>query len=85
MATVRLTDAKAGFSNIIYEAAAGEFVTITKPAAVIVRSGAAEGAEEALRTDRPSLVQYLKSFPVDIELDDGEFARNSVPSRDIDL
>ena len=88
MATVSLKDAKAGFSSMVDQAAAGEFVTITrhgKPAAVIVSVGAAEAAKKALQKDRPSLVQYLKTFPVDIDPDDDVFARNPMPSRDIDL
>ena len=88
MATVSLKDAKAGFSNMVDQAAAGEFVTITrhgKRAAVIVSVVAAEAAKKALQKDRPSLVQYLKTFPVDIDPDDDVFARNPMPSRDVDL
>ncbi|QFI69653.1 hypothetical protein EKH55_4779 [Sinorhizobium alkalisoli] len=46
--------------------------------------GAAEAAKKALRK-RPSLVQYLRSFPADLNLDDDVFARNPAPSREVDL
>ncbi|UTY46652.1 type II toxin-antitoxin system Phd/YefM family antitoxin [Sinorhizobium fredii] len=88
MSTVSLKDAKAGFSNIVDQAAAGEFVTITRhgrAAAVLVSVGAAEAAKKALHKEPPSLVQYLKSFPADIDLDDDVFARNPAPSREVDL
>jgi prevent-host-death family protein len=88
MSTVSLKDAKASFSNVIDQAAAGEFVTITRhgrAAAVIVSVGAAEAARKALAKDRPSLVQYLKTFPADIDADDDVFARNPAPSREADL
>lgn len=88
MSTISLKDAKAGFSNIVDQAAAGEFVTITRhgrAAAVLVSVGAAEAARKALHRVQPSLVQYLKSFPVDIDLDDEVFARNPAPSREVDL
>ncbi|ASY66271.1 proteinAntitoxin of toxin-antitoxin stability system (plasmid) [Sinorhizobium sojae CCBAU 05684] len=88
MSTLSLKDAKAGFSNIVDQAAAGEFVTITRhgrAAAVLVSVAAAEAAKNALRRERPSLVQYLKSFPADIDLDDDVFARNPAPSREVDL
>ncbi|QXZ80853.1 type II toxin-antitoxin system Phd/YefM family antitoxin [Rhizobium sp. L51/94] len=86
MSTVSLKDAKASFSHQIDQAAAGEFVTITRhgrAAAVLVSVRAAEAAKKALRKARPSLVQYLKTFPVD--LDEDVFARNPTPSRDVDL
>lgn len=86
--TISLKDAKASFSHVVDQAAAGEFVTITRhgrPAAVLVSPGAAEAAKKALGKDRPSLVQYLKSFPSDVDLDDEVFARNPAPSRDVDL
>ncbi|OWK24253.1 type II toxin-antitoxin system prevent-host-death family antitoxin [Rhizobium sp. CC1099] len=88
MSTVSLKDAKASFSHVIDKAAAGEFVTITRhgrAAAVLVSVGAAEAARKALRKDRPSLVQYLKTFPADLDLDDDVFARNPVSSREVDL
>ena len=88
MSTVSLKDAKAGFSNKVDKAAAGDFVTITRhgrPAAVIVSVSAAEAAKKALQKERPSLVEYLKSFPADFDLEDDVFARNPAPSRDIDL
>lgn len=88
MSTVSLKDAKAGFSNMVDKAAAGEFVTITRhgrPAAVIVSVGAAEAAKKALQKEQPSLVQYLKTFPADFDLEDDVFARNPAPSRDVNL
>lgn len=88
MSTISLKDAKASFSNVVDQAAAGEFVTITRhgrPAAVLVSPKAAEAAKRALGDDRPSLAQYLRSFPADIDLDDEVFARNPAPSRNIDL
>jgi prevent-host-death family protein len=86
VSTVSLKDAKASLSHQLDQAAGGEFVTITRhgrAAAVLISVGAAEAAKKALRKDRPSLVQYLKTFPVD--LDDELFDRNPTPSRDIEL
>lgn len=88
MSTISLKDAKATFSNVIDKAASGEFVTIMRhgrAAAVLVSVGAAEAARKALGTDRPSLVRYLKTFPVDLDLVDDVFARNSAPTREVDL
>lgn len=88
MSTISLKDAKAGFSNIVDQAAAGDFVTITRhgrPAAVLVSVSAAEAAKKALFKGRPSLVQYLRAFPDDTDLDDDVFARNPAPSREVDL
>lgn len=88
MATISLKDAKASFSHVIDQAAAGEFVTITRhgrPAAVLVSPTIAEAARKALAKNRPSLIQYLKSFPQDVDLDDDVFARNPAPSEDVDL
>lgn len=88
MATISLKDAKASFSHVVDQAASGEFVTITrhgKPAAVVVSPGVAEAARKALGTGRLNLVEYLKTFPSDVDLDDEVFARNPAPSRDIDL
>ncbi|CDZ29559.1 type II toxin-antitoxin system Phd/YefM family antitoxin [Neorhizobium galegae] len=85
MAEISWKNAKAGFSGIVDQAAAGEFVTITrhgKPAAVIVSVEAAEAARKALRKERPNLVRYLRNFPADIDLDDDVFARNPASSRD---
>ncbi|WP_324613748.1 type II toxin-antitoxin system Phd/YefM family antitoxin [Rhizobium mongolense] len=82
VSTVSLKDAKASFSHMIDQAAAGEFVTITRhgrAAAVLVSVGAAETAGKALRKDRPSLVRYLKPFPADLDIDDDIFARNPAP------
>lgn len=86
--TISLKDAKASFSHVVDQAAAGEFVTITRhgrPAAVLVSPGAAEAAKKALGKARPSIVKYLRSFPADVDLDDEVFARNPAPSRDVDL
>lgn len=88
MSNISLKDAKAGFSGLVDQAAKGEFVTITrhgKPAAVIVSVEAAEAARKALGGTRPGLVDYLKNFPNDIDLDDDVFARNPAPSREVDL
>ncbi|KKX28139.1 type II toxin-antitoxin system Phd/YefM family antitoxin [Rhizobium sp. LC145] len=88
MPRVSLKDAKAGFSSLVDQAAAGEFVTITRhgrPAAVMVSVEAAEFARSALRKDRPSLARYLRSFPADFDLDDDVFARNPTPGREVDL
>ena len=82
MPTVSVKDAKAGFSSLVDEAIKGEFVTITrhgKPAAVLVSVEAADIARRALQKKRPGLVAYLRTFP------GGEFERNSLPSRDVDL
>lgn len=88
MSTLSLKDAKATFSSVIDQAAAGEFVTITRhgrPAAVIVSVNAAEAAKRILRIDKPSLAEYLSTFPADVDLDDDVFVRNPAPSRDVDL
>lgn len=88
MSKVSLKDAKAGFSGLVDQAAKGEFVTITrhgKPAAVIVSVEAAEAARKMLGGQRPSLVQYLRGFPEDVDLEDDVFARNPSPSREADL
>jgi prevent-host-death family protein len=88
MTTISLKDAKASFSHVVDQAAAGEFVTITRhgrPAAVLVSPSVADAARKVLSKGRPSLVQYLRSFPADIDLDDEVFARNPAPSRDVDL
>jgi prevent-host-death family protein len=88
MSTLSLKDAKATFSSVIDQASAGEFVTITRhgrPAAVIVSVSAAEAAKRMLTKDKPSLAEYLSTFPADIDLDDEVFARNPAPSREVDL
>ncbi len=88
MATISLKDAKASFSHIVDQAASGEFVTINRhgrPAAVLVSLGAAEAAKRALGKGRPNLVEYLKTFPADVDLDEEVFARNPAPTRDVDL
>lgn len=88
MPTISLKDAKASFSNVIDKAASGEFVTITRhgrAAAVIVSVSAAEAAKKALGTGRPSLVDYLRTFPSELDMGDDIFTRNSAPSRAVDL
>ncbi|PWE57855.1 prevent-host-death protein [Metarhizobium album] len=88
MSTVSLKDAKAYFSNVIDQAAAGEFVTITRhgrAAAVIVSVAAADAAKRALAKDRRSLVAHLKTFPGGFDGDDDVFVRNPAPSRTVDL
>jgi len=88
MSSISLKDAKASFSNVVDQAAAGDFVTITRhgrPAAVLVSVSAAEAARKAMEKDRPNLIEYLKSFPGDIDLDDELFSRNPAPSREVDL
>ena len=86
MSTVSLKDVKAGFSNFVDQAAAGEFVTIThhgRAAAVLVSVAAAEAARKALGRERAGLVDYLKAFPGDLE--DDAFARNPAPSGEAEL
>ncbi len=88
MKTISLRDAKASFSRVIDQAAAGEFVTITRrgrAAAVVVSVRAAEAARKVIRSGRPSLVQYLKTFPADLDPTDDVFSRNPAPSREVDL
>ncbi|HIJ61202.1 MAG TPA: type II toxin-antitoxin system Phd/YefM family antitoxin [Rhodospirillaceae bacterium] len=82
MSTVSLKAAKAGFSSLVDDAIRGEFVTITrhgKPVATLVSVAAADIARKALGKTRPGLVSYLRTIP------DGDFDRNSTPSRDVDL
>jgi prevent-host-death family protein len=88
MTTISLKDAKASFSHIVDQAAAGEFVTITRhgrAAAVVVSVKAAEEAKKVIRKGRPSLIEYLKTFPVDFDSTDDVFSRNPAPSREVDL
>ncbi|ASW10465.1 MULTISPECIES: type II toxin-antitoxin system Phd/YefM family antitoxin [unclassified Rhizobium] len=88
MTTISLKDAKASFSHVVDQAAAGEFVTITRhgrAVAVVVSVGVAEAARKAIRSGRPSLVQYLKTFPADSDPIDDVFSRNPAPSREVDL
>ncbi|WP_337268742.1 type II toxin-antitoxin system Phd/YefM family antitoxin [Oryzifoliimicrobium ureilyticus] len=88
MPTISLKDAKAEFSSIVDKAAAGEFITITRhgrAAAVLVSVSAAEVAQKSLATQRPSLVKFLQAFPDDLDLADEVFARNTKPSREVDL
>lgn len=82
MATVSLKDAKSGFSGLVDKALKGEFVTITrhgKPVAALVSVEAAEIARKAIGGKRAGLAAYLRTFP------GGEFERNRLPSRDLDL
>ncbi len=79
--TINVTDAKAGFSNLIDEAIKGEFVTITrhgKPVAALVSVEAAEIARKAMDSKRPGLPAYPRTFPGDM------FDRNPAPSRTIE-
>nr|WP_105432856.1 prevent-host-death protein [Neorhizobium sp. T6_25] len=79
-------NAEAGLSSFVDHAAAGESVTTTrhgKAAAVIVE--AAEVAGKARPEDGSSLVQYLRNFHLDADIDDDVFTRNSAPSREADL
>jgi prevent-host-death family protein len=78
MRTVDLKDAKAGLSDLVDQAARGEFVTITrhgKAAAVLVSPEAAEVARKALESKHPSLAAYLSTFP------GGEFDRDGINLR----
>jgi prevent-host-death family protein len=82
MLTINLKDAKAGFSSLVDKAIKGEFVTITrhgKPVAALVSVEAAEIARKAIKSKRPGLVAYLRTFP------GGEFERNRSASRDVEL
>eukprot|EP01035_Chromulina_nebulosa_P041689 gene41689-56444_t len=84
MTTVSLKEAQATFSEVVDRAAAGDFVTITRhgrPAAVLVSVSTAEAARKLAANDKPSLVEYLSTFPPVIDLDDEVFARNPAPSR----
>jgi hypothetical protein len=40
---------------------------------------------QCLESRRPSLVDYLKTFPADVDLDDEVFARNRTPNSALDL
>jgi prevent-host-death family protein len=82
MVVVNLKDAKAGFSSLVDGVLRGEFVTVTrhgKPVAALVSIEAAEIARKSTERKRMSLAAYLKTFP------GGEFERNPMPSRDIEL
>jgi prevent-host-death family protein len=88
MSTISLKDAKASFSTVVDQAAEGEFVTITRhgrPAAVLVSVSAADVAKKALGRKKLSFVEFLSTFPADVDLEDEVFARNRAPSREIDL
>ena len=72
MAKVSLKAAKASFSELIEEAAAGEFVTITRdgmPAAVLVSVEAAEEARRAMAKPKKSFADLLLAFPGGIEFE----------------
>ena len=84
MSVISLKDAKAGFSNLVDQAIAGEFVTIPrhgKPVAALVSIEAAELAQHAMGRRQSGLLDYLRTFPGDDDL----FERNSAPSRDAEL
>jgi len=88
MSEVSFKDVRAGFSDFVDRAAAGEFVTITrhgKPAAVIVSVEAAEAARKTTLQKRPSLVRFLRDSAADLDLDDDVFARDPAPARKADL
>ncbi len=83
MPTVSVADAKAGFASLVDEAAAGDFVTITrhgKPAAVLVSVEAAEAAKRAMRRPKPNFGDVLAEYPGPAVLD-----RNTSPMRDVDF
>lgn len=83
MSMISLKDAKAGFSTVVDDAAAGEFVTITrhgKPAAVVVSVEVAEVARKALMAGKPNFGGYLMTFPGEEDLE-----RNTSRMRDVDL
>lgn len=83
MSTVSVADAKAGFSALVDEAAAGDFVTITrhgKPAAVLVSVEAAEAAKSSMLRPKPNFGDVLAQYPGPVELD-----RNASPMRDVDF
>jgi prevent-host-death family protein len=82
MPTVSVREAKAGFSNLVDEAVKGGFVTITrhgKPVAVLVSVEAAEIARQAIERNRSGLVAYLQTLP------EGDFQRDRLPSRSVEL
>jgi len=83
MSTISVAEAKAGFANLVDEAANGDFVTITrhgKPAAVLVSVEAAEAAKKALEKPKPNFGDFLLTFPGGVDLD-----RSSSKMRDVDL
>ena len=83
MSTISVAEAKAGFANLVDEAANGDFVTITrhgKAAAVLVSVEAAEAAKKALEKPKPNFGDFLLTFPGGVDLD-----RNSSKMRDVDL
>ncbi len=82
MPTVNLKDAKASFSSMVDLAIKGQFITITrhgKAVATLVPLEAAELARKAMERKRPSLSDYLRSFP------GAALARDATPSREVDL
>lgn len=81
MKTISLRDAKAGFSNLVDEAMAGETVEITrhgKPVAAIVSIEAARKIVNESR--RPNFGQFLVTFPGPLETE-----RDTSTMRDVDL
>ena len=82
MQTIKLKDAKAGFSSLVDDVIKGDFVTITrhgKPVAALVSIEAGELVRKTLERKRPRFVDYLRAIPAEV------FTRNKAPSRDIDL
>jgi len=83
MSTISVADAKAGFANLVDQAASGEFVTITrhgKAAAVLVSVEAADAARKALKRPRANFGDFLLTFPGGVDL-----KRNPSKMRDVDL
>jgi len=83
MLTINLKDAKAKFSSVVNEAINGEFVTITRygqPVVALVSIDVAEAARKSIEPKRARLMDYLKTFPGDEEIE-----RNPAPSRDTEL
>jgi len=83
LSTVSVADAKAGFAGLVDEAAAGDFVTITrhgKPAAVLVSVEAAEAAKRAMMRPKPNFGDVLASYPGPAEQE-----RDVSPLRDVDF
>ncbi|MAU96970.1 MAG: prevent-host-death protein [Fulvimarina sp.] len=83
MSEVNVKDAQRDLVALVDRVAQGEIVTVTKEGmavAAIVPIAEAARASNGLPSSRPSLVDYLKTLPVDIE-----FERNRSPSRDVDF
>jgi len=82
MSQVSVKEAEADLSKLIERAAKGEVVTIVRDGEPVATLIAASSQVPAVPTKqaRPSLVDYLKSFP-----GDEEFERNRSPSRIAEL